>query len=64
MQKKRAMSRYRYTVPDYKTGSETVNLTDFLNELHSIQLDCIDEALEQSDLQEAKQVIQHIKSKL
>jgi len=72
MWKKRAMSRYRYTVPSYKSvtytvngqSSGTVNLTEFLNELHDIQLDCIDEALEKSDLKDAKDVIAYIKGKL
>lgn len=41
-----------------------VNITQFLNELHTIQLDCIDEALEKSDLKEANDVIAYIKSKL
>ena len=66
------MSRYRYTVPSYKSttytvngqSSGTVNLTEFLNELHDIQLDCIDEALEKSDLKDAKDVIAYIKGKL
>ncbi len=63
--------RYRYTNPHYKSitytvndGSGTVNITEFLNELHSVQLDCIDEALEKSDLREAKELIAYIKGKL
>ena len=63
--------RYRYTNPHYKSitytvpsNSGTVNITEFLNELHSIQLDCIDEALEKSNLKEAKDVIAYIKAKL
>ena len=70
--KKRAMSRYRYIPPDYKSITYTVKdmdggkvtLTEFLGELHDIQLDCIDEALEKSDLRDAKEVIDYIKSKL
>lgn len=64
-------NRYRYTNPRYKsitytvgTNNGTVNLTEFLNDLHSVQLDCIDEALEKSDLREAKEVIEYIKAKL
>lgn len=34
-----------------------------LNELHSMQLDMIDEALEKSNLQEAKEVIEYIRNK-
>lgn len=43
---------------------DAVCLTEFLNELHTIQLQCIDEALEQSDLKEANEIITYIKSKL
>ena len=71
MWKKREMSRYRYTLPPYKSitytvkgEGGTVNLTEFLNDLHSVQLDCIDEALEKSDLKEANEVITYIKGKL
>ena len=70
--KKRAMGRYRYELPDYKSitytvtdgNSGKVTLTDFLNDLHSVQLDCIDEALEKSDLKEANDIIAYIKGKL
>lgn len=62
--------RYRYTNPHYKSvtytignGNGTVNITEFLNDLHTIQLDCIDEALEKSDLKEANEVIKHIMEK-
>lgn len=34
-----------------------------LNEMHSTQLDMIDEAVEKSDLQQAKDVIEYIKNK-
>ena len=71
MWRKREIGRYRYTTPEYKSitytvndGSGTVNLTEFLNELHTIQLDCIEEALEKSDLKEANEVISYIKGKL
>ena len=60
-----------FTLPPYKSitytvkgEGGTVNLTEFLNDLHSVQLDCIDEALEKSDLKEANEVITYIKGKL
>lgn len=63
--------KYRYTNPNYKSITYTVGgeggkvvLTEFLNDLHTIQLDCIDDALEKSDLKEANDVIAYIKSKL
>jgi hypothetical protein len=63
--------RYRYVHPSYKSitytvndGSGTVDLTQFLNQLHSTQLDYIDEALEKSDLKEANDVIAYIKGKI
>ena len=56
--------RYTYTSTNKPSTSYTVDLTGFLNELHSIQLDCIDEALEKSDLSEANQLIDYIKGKL
>lgn len=62
MWKKREIARYRYSLPDYK--KEPIKLTDFLNELHSVQLDYLDEALENSDLKEANEVIAYIKGKL
>ncbi len=67
------MNRYRYIPPKgyssitYTVGNTsggTVDLTQFLNDLHTIQLDCIDEALEKSDLSDAKAVIDYIKGKL
>lgn len=72
MWRKREIARYRYTIPEYKSisytlntnGGGTVNLTEFLNDLHTIQLDCIEEALEKSDLKEANEVIAYIKEKL
>ena len=69
--KKRAMSRYRYTTPAYKTVSYTMNvdggkidLTEFVNELHDVQFDYIEEALTNSDCKDAKEIIDYIKSKL
>ena len=34
-----------------------------LNQLHEMQLQCIDEAVEMSDLKEAKEVIEYIRNK-
>ena len=70
--KKRAMSRYRYIPPDYKSITYTVKdmdggkvtLTEFLGELHDIQFDYIDAAVDASDLKDAKEVIDYIKGKL
>lgn len=63
--------RYRYVHPHYRSitytvndGSGTVDLTQFLNQLYSTQLDYIDEALEKSDLKEANDVIAYIKGKI
>jgi hypothetical protein len=39
---------------------QIINAT--LNELHSIQLDMIDEAVEYSDMSEAREVINYIRS--
>lgn len=62
--------QYRYSNPNYKSITYTVNgdagkvtLTEFLNDLHSVQLDCIDEALEKSDLREANELIKYIMEK-
>jgi hypothetical protein len=70
MWKKRSLSDSRVNYP-YKSitytvrgGGGTVDLTQFLNQLHSTQLDYIDEALEKSDLKEANDVIAHIKRKI
>ena len=47
----------------YKVNNRVV-IDQLLNELHNMQLDYIDEALEKSDLSDAKTVIEYIKSKL
>lgn len=47
----------------YRVNNRVV-IDELLNELHTMQLDFIDEALEQSDLSDAKAVIDHIKGKL
>jgi len=55
-------SRYRYVVKDYKYGAK-VNLTGFLNDLHTKQLDMIDEAVAKSDLRDAREVLEYIRKK-
>lgn len=47
----------------YKVNNRVV-IDQLLDELHTMQLDFIDEALEKSDLSEAKAVIEYIKGKL
>lgn len=54
--------------PPYSRITYTVNkrviIDKLLNDLHTIQLDYIDDALENSDLKEAKEVISYLKAKL
>ncbi len=47
----------------YRMNNRVI-IDQFLDELHSIQLDYIDEAVDKSDLSDAKAVIQWIKEKL
>ena len=56
--------------PKYNNVSYTVNLTPqrividkLLNEMHNLQLDMINEAVEKSDFKEAKEIIEYIKNK-
>lgn len=56
--KKQSYSSITYTV------NNRVIIDTLLNDLHKIQLDFIDEALEKSNLKEANEVIQYIKAKL
>ena len=58
--------------PDYKkhyydvvkmTINKSVIIDNTLNKLHEMQLDMIDQAVEYSDLQQAKEVIKNIISK-
>jgi hypothetical protein len=51
-------SRITYTV------NNRVVIDQLLDDLHTIQLDYIDEAVDKSDLSDAKAVIQWIKEKL
>ena len=43
--------------------SKKVIIDDFVNSLHEMQLEYIDEAVERSDLKEANELIKYIKSK-
>lgn len=52
-----------YSRITYKVNNRVV-IDSLLNELHTMQLDYIDEALEKSDLKEANEVIDYIKAKL
>ncbi len=47
----------------YKVNNRVV-IDQLLDDLHTIQLDYIDEAVDKSDLSDAKAVIQWIKEKL
>lgn len=47
----------------YRSNNRII-IDKFLDELHNIQLDFIDEALEKSDLKEANDVISYIKGKI
>ena len=55
-----------YKPKSYGSVSYTVNATPvdkLLNELHTMQLDMIDQAVEVSDYKEAKEIIEHIRRK-
>ena len=47
----------------YRVNNRVI-IDEFLNDLHTVQLDYIDEAVNKSDLSDAKAVIQWIKEKL
>lgn len=56
--------KYDYTIKwnqPYEPRKALIQAT--LNQLHSTQLDMIDEAVEKSDLRQAKEVIDYIKKK-
>ncbi len=54
-----------YAPKQYYTFNRKRQIIDAqLNELHNMQLDMIDQAVEYSDLQEAKDVIDWIKERL
>lgn len=61
---------YVYTTPvgnsfydEYQKRKKQEIIQTFLNELHTTQLKYIDDAVDKSDLKEAKEVINYIKSK-
>ena len=53
----------KYSRITYKVNNRVV-IDKLLNDLHSMQLDYIDEALEKSDLSQANDIINMIRSKL
>jgi hypothetical protein len=55
--------RYPSQTPLNVNNLKTVVVAMHLNYLHTIQLDMIDEAVEKSDLSEAKDVISYIMEK-
>lgn len=72
MQKKRKMSNGKFyelnaeTLADLYTNRPSrkrVIIDDFVNTLHEMQLDFVDEALEKSNLKEANEVIKYIMEK-
>lgn len=52
-----------YSRITYKVNNRVI-IDKLLDDLHTIQLDYIDEAVDMSDLSDAKAVIQYIKEKL
>ncbi len=62
------MNYNQWSIQPYRRITYRVNnrviIDQFLDELHSKQLDYIDEAVDKSDLSDAKAVIQWIKDKL
>jgi hypothetical protein len=53
----------RKRTPVIRMKMSEIQIAKFLGELHDIQLQFIDEAVEKSDLREAKEVIDYIKAK-
>ena len=56
-------NQHPYSRITYKVNNRVV-IDQLLNDLHTVQLDYIDEAVDKSDLSDAKAVIQWIKEKL
>ena len=52
-----------YSPNSYKITYQSKVVDQLLNELHSMQLQMIDEAVENSDCKEAKDIIEYIKNK-
>lgn len=53
----------KYSRITYKVNNRVI-IDKLLNDLHSMQLDYIDEALEKSDLSQANDIINMIRNKL
>lgn len=53
----------RWTQPYTLGNLKRQAIDSLLNELHSQSLDMIDEAVERSDLRQAKELIEHIRNK-
>ncbi len=64
------MNKYNYSIKwtqPYKptSGWRKRQIIDkFVDDLHTVQLDYIDEAVEKSDLRQAKELIEYIKNKV
>lgn len=52
-----------YTILYSNHKNAAIDLTSFLNHLHEIQLDMIDEATEKSDMRDAKELLKYIMEK-
>jgi len=57
------MKEERKPLIRYYTKMDKTQIVAFLGELHTIQLQYIDEAVEKSDMQEAKEVIERVMAK-
>lgn len=57
------MKEQRRPLVRYTMKMSKAQIVDFLGELHEIQLQYIDEALEKSDLKEAKEILERIMAK-
>ena len=54
---------YNKRIPLKKYKISKVDIQDFVNELHNIQLDMIEKAVEKSDYKDAIELINYIKEK-
>lgn len=55
---------FNYTVTFNSANRKRQIINHMVNELHTIQMDMIDQAVEKSDLKQANEVINFIKEKL
>lgn len=55
---------FNYTVTFNSASRKRQIINQMVNELHTIQMDMIDQAVDSSDLQQANEVINFIKEKL